>query len=191
MDLEQERQLVERARGGDQDAYRQLVEQNQRQVYGLALRHTNRHEDADEIAQEAFIRAYRGLRRFRGECSFRTWLFRIAVNCCFSHKRKAVREPATEDIANKADRIPDDSNPSPLSRAMGYQTRALVDRALDSLSRQQRSVFVMKYLQHFSIAEISETLGCAPGTVKKQLFRAVGRMREQLAPLLGTGGHRK
>ena len=189
MELKQERQLVERARGGDQEAYRELVEASQRQVYGLALRHTNRHEDADEIAQETFIRAYKGLRNFRGSSRFRTWLFRIAINCCFSFRRRAGRWSDTEEIDEGGVQLPDRSNPSPFRQVMGRETRRMVDKALEGLSKQQRTVFIMKYLQHHTIADISETIGCAPGTVKKQLFRAVNKMRDSLAPLLGYEGH--
>lgn len=188
MELEKERKLVERAQNGDQEAYRRLVEDNQRKVYGFALRYTNRHEDADEIAQETFIRAHRGLNTFRGRSSFRTWLYRIAVNCCHNHKRKEKRTAADEEIEEIGASLTDRKNPSPLRRAMDTQTRSMIDEALDKLSKQQRAVFVMKYLQHHSVAEISEALGCAQGTVKKQLFRAVGRMRENLAPLLGIEG---
>lgn len=185
MHLERETELVELAKKGDQDAYRQLVEHNQRNVYGLALRYTGKHDDADEIAQETFIRAYRGLPRFQGGSRFRTWLFRIAVNCCLSHKRKAARHDAVLGFDENERDFADEKNPSPLRSAVGWEVREKVGEALEGLSKKQKAVFVMKYLQHQTIAEISETLGCAPGTVKKQLFRAVGRMRQRLAPLLG------
>jgi RNA polymerase sigma-70 factor (ECF subfamily) len=189
MDQVRERELVQRARNGDEEAFRLLVEDNQRRIYSLALRYTRRHEDADEVAQETFVRAHRSLGRFRGEAGFSTWVYRIAVNCCLSHKRKQsrVNEVGNDETGNNQEHR-DEKNPSPLRRAMSSQTRGLINRAMDSLSPQQRMVFVMKFLQQRTIAEIAGQIGCAEGTVKKQLFRAVGRMRERLAPLLGTEG---
>lgn len=189
MDPGKERELVERARTGDEEAFRELVESSHRQVYALALRYTNHHADADEIAQEAFLRAYRGLGRFRGDASFGTWIFRITVNCCYSHSRQR-REPAEANLAEGADsNIADEQNPSPFRKALSTQTRREIKAALGRLSPKQRLVFVMKFLQHKSLAEIAEESGCAVGTVKKQLFRAVGRMREALAPLLEVKGY--
>ncbi len=180
-----ERQLVGRARSGDDEAFRELVEANHRRVYALALRYTRRHEEADEIAQETFIRAHRALGRFRGQAGFGTWLYRIAVNCCLSRRRRTARRPRTESLDGEGVRPPEDENPSPERKAIGSQTRRLVDRALDGLSRQQRMIFVMRFLKQHTLAEIAEALGCAEGTVKKQLFRATASVRRTLAPLLG------
>ncbi len=188
MDRERERDLVLRACKGDEDAFRLLVEDNMRRVYTLALRYRNSHEDADEIAQETFIRAHKALDRFRAESRFCTWVYRIAVNCCLSHRRKAGRLAGAERIDNADSRLPDNRNPSPLRRAISSQTRQKIDAALGNLSPRQRMVFVMKYLQQQTIAEIADHLGCAEGTVKKQLFRAVNRMRQLLAPLLDLKG---
>lgn len=184
MGLERERELVQKARKGDDSAYRALVEQNMRRVYALALRYTNRHEDADDIAQETFIRAHRSLGRFRAESSFGTWVYRIAVNCCLSHRRKQKRWDAMDSVEESTVQPTDRTSPSPLRKAMSSQTRQLINDALEELSPRQKMVFVMKYLQQRSIADIAEKIGCAEGTVKKQLFRAVGRMRQLLSPLL-------
>ncbi len=189
MDPGKEQELVTRARKGDEEAFRLLVEDNQHRIYSLALRYTRRHEDADEVAQETFLRAHRSLKRFRGDAGFSTWVYRIAVNCCLSHRRKRSRmNEVGTDENEKQWEVPDVKNPSPLRHAMSSQTRGLINRAMDDLSPQQKMVFVMKFLQQRTIAEIAGRIGCAEGTVKKQLFRAVGRMRESLAPLLGTEG---
>ena len=189
MELDQERELVRKAQQGDDDAYRQLVEDSQRRVYSLALRYTRRHEDADEIAQETFLRAHRALGRFRGDAGFGTWVYRIAVNCCLSHRRKHGRTAEANAVEDVGEELQDRHNPSPLRQAISSQTRKLVDQALDELSPQQRLVFVMKFIQQRTITEIADKIGCAEGTVKKQLFRAVGRMRDSLAPLLGREGN--
>lgn len=187
MDPGQERELVHRAQRGDDEAFRLLVEDSQRRVYSLALRYTRNHEDADEIAQETFLRAHRSLRKFRGDSGFNTWVYRIAVNCCLSHRRKRGR--SAEAVAGEAhEEHPDRKNPSPLRSAISSQTRSMINRAMGGLSPQQKMVFMMKFMQQRTIAEIADEIGCAQGTVKKQLFRAVGRMRRTLAPLLEPKG---
>lgn len=185
MDKRHERELIENARAGNEESFRKLVEANMRRVYGLALRFTRRHEEADEIAQETFIKAYKALGRFRGNSSFGTWVYRIAVNNCLSRRRKAIRFQETEIGEDFHAQLPDTHSPSQERLAMGSQTRRLVGEALENLSNQQRMMFVMKHLQQKTIAEIAEIMGCAQGTVKQQLFRAVRRMREKLAPALG------
>lgn len=185
MDKRHERELVERARAGNEESFRNLVEAHMQRVYGLALRFTHRHEDADEIAQETFIKAYKALKSFRGKSSFGTWVYRIAVNNCLSHHRRVIRlqHPGTDEELDT--QLPDTDSPSQERLAMGNQTRKLIGEALDDLSKQQRIIFVMKHLQQKTIAEIAEIMGCAQGTVKQQLFRAIRRMREKLSPALG------
>lgn len=184
MDRGKEIELVELARNGHEDAFRQLVEANMRRVYGLALRFTSKHEDADEVAQETFIRAYRSLNRFQGNSRFGTWLYRIAVNCCLSLRRKMGRKDEMETEDEFVDVRPDNKSPSQERLAIDSQTRGMVTKALDTLSKQQRAIFVMKHLQHKTIAEIAEILDCAQGTVKQQLFRAVRKVRDYLAPIM-------
>lgn len=185
MESRREKRLIDLARNGVDDAYRELVEANMRHVYGLALRYTGRHEDADDVAQETFIRAYRSLGRFKGDSRFGTWVHRIAVNCCLTLRRKRGRVAAAELPEEAAKQGASGSGPSQERAVLGTQTRAFVRRALDELSEQQRAVFVMKHMQHKKITEIADILGCAEGTVKQQLFRAVRKVRDYLAPLLG------
>lgn len=177
--------MIELAQNGVDDAYRELVEAHMRKVYGLALRYTGKHEDADEVAQETFIRAYRSLDRFKGDARFGTWVYRIAVNCCLTLRRKRGRVQEKELPEEAAPLHAGSSGPTQERAAMGTQTRAFVRQALDVLSEQQRAVFVMKHMQHKKITEIADILGCAEGTVKQQLFRAVRKVRGYLAPLLG------
>lgn len=185
MEPARERDLVDRARQGEEDAYRQLVEMHMRRIYSLAVRFTGRHEEADEVAQETFIRAFRSLGRFQGTASFGTWIYRIAINCCLSHRRRDKRSAIGGAGVELDEQMADERSPSQEQLAMEGQTRGLVARALDRLSGQQRAIFVMKHLQQKTIAEIADLLGCAEGTVKQQLFRAVHKVREHLAPVLG------
>lgn len=182
MNGKRERDLVMRAQTGDEGAYRELVESNMRRVYSLALKYTGRHQDADDMAQETFIRAYKALPKFQGDSSFGTWVYRIAVNCCISLKRKQSRWGESieeEQMTNVEDQTATDAEQVTMAR----QTREQVASAMNALSPKQRAVFVMKYMQQKKIREIADALDCAEGTVKQQLFRAVKKMREELAPL--------
>jgi RNA polymerase sigma-70 factor (ECF subfamily) len=183
MNRERERELVMKARDGDEYAYQQLVETHVRRVYSLALKYTGRHQDADDVAQDAFIRAYKSLDSFKGDSAFGTWVYRIAVNCCLTLKRKQSKwgESLDEEFASH---IEDKSALDNERITQSRQTKELVSEAMQKLSPQQRAIFVMKYLQQKTIREIASVLDCAEGTVKQQLFRAVRKMRNQLSPLM-------
>ena len=184
MDSSKEKELIEMARNGREEAFRQLVEANMRRVYSVALKFTYRHADADDIAQETFIKAYQALKKFQGNSSFGTWVYRIAINCCLNRKRSKARKIEESHSDELNEMIPDDRTPSMERAVFGGQVRGKVEKALGKLSKQQRAIFIMKHLQHQKISEIAEHLGCAEGTVKQQLFRAVRRMRDELKPLI-------
>jgi len=173
------------AQAGNDTAFRELVESNMRRVYSLALKYTGSHQDADDASQEAFIRAYKSLPKFKGNARFSTWIYRIAVNCCISLKRKQSRwgDCLDEEFAHH---IEDDDAFNQEQQTMSKQTRAMVGAAIETLSPQQRAVFVMKYLQQKKIREIADVLECAEGTVKQQLYRAVRKMRDELKPLVSN-----
>lgn len=183
MNRKRERELVMKAQAGNEFAYQQLVEANMRRVYSLALKYTGNHQDADDMAQEAFIKAYKALPRFQGDAAFGTWIYRIAINCCISLKRKKSRwgESLDEEYAVH---IEDPDSMDTERQTMARQTREKVSEAIENLSPQQRAIFVMKYLQQKKIREIADVLDCAEGTVKQQLYRAVRKMRDQLNPLM-------
>ena len=180
-----DKDLVERARAGDQDAFEQLVLDNQNKVYSLALRLVNDREEAADLAQEAFVKAWQGLASFQGESSFATWVYRLTTNVCIDHLRKKKRReeiaPAVslddEDSgwAEPADR---DSDPQ-LLLEKSERGRALA-RGLDRLPDWQRRALVLRELSGLSYQEISDELDIDLGTVKSRIARARSSLRKIL-----------
>lgn len=180
---ESDHELIERSRNGDFSAFERLLLRYDRDVLSIAARYTGDADDAKDIYQETFIRVYKGLSKFRGDCSFPTWVYRIAVNVCLSHRRSRQRR-ATVPLADG-----DDGNePAGLDRtderAEGSETVRRIDEAMESLSPQQRLAFSLKHYNERSIREIAEVMECGEGTVKRYLFDATRRMRERLHDLV-------
>ncbi len=173
-----ELELVERAKQGDQDAFAQLVQANQNRVYSLTTRMTGNPEDGADLAQEAFLRAWRALPTFQGDSSFSTWLHRLASNLCidFLRKEKRRREAAPtssldDDEGFTPTEVPD-SRPTPERALERKEQREAVGRALLELSDEHRQVLVLRELEGLSYAEIGELLELEEGTVKSRISRA-------------------
>lgn len=177
--------LVERARQGDRGAFRQIVETHQGDVYYLALGLLRHPEDAEDVVQDVFIRAYKSLGRFRAEASLGTWLYRVALNACRDHQRKRrfaslqqslglFTEPESRWIERRADADPERG-------AASTRIAADVDRALEQLSPAERKVFVLRQYNQLSIKETARVIGRAEGTVKNLLFRALKKLQKELA----------
>ncbi len=179
-----ERHLVERARRGDRTAFRAIVEVHQERVYRLALGLTRNEHDAEDVVQEVFLRAYRSLDAFRGDARLSTWLYRITVNTAHAAaRRRSVRatDPLTTDDGIElpvAEGRPA-ANPERAleSRAAGAAIRAAVSR----LSEAERTVFVLRHEADLPLAEIARATGRAGGTVRNLLFRALRKLRRELA----------
>lgn len=180
------------ALGGDQDAFRVLVERHSRSLFRLAYRMTGNEQDAEEVVQEALLRAYRRLDRFESRSNFGTWLYRIGVNCALDLMRKRrpenkQRQHATGDETEKNDPLATavSNDPGPdrlmLSGELGRQVRT----AMMALSPVERTAFVMRHFEGNSIEEIGETLGLGAGATKNSVFRAVQKLRRHLEPLVG------
>jgi len=169
--------LVEACVAGRTAAFDVLVERHQRAVYQLCYRFAHTHEDASDLTQEVFLRAFRGLRRFRGDSALATWLYRIGVNVCLN--RVAARD-ATE--------VPLDAAP-PLAAAGTDPGAALVQAqqstrvraAVARLPRKQRATLVLRVYHELSHQEIAAALGTSVGAVKANLFHALGNLRRMLA----------
>lgn len=178
-------ELVASARQGDRRAFEELVERHKRRAYHIAFDFTRDGEDAKDISQEAFLKAFMNLRNFDGRSSFYTWFYRILVNLCLDHKRRQKRAPTEEfdeATARQMDPSHEPAKPrSPDQQVLARQISAKVDAALESLPARQRAAFVLKNHQGLSIKEIAELLDTAEGTVKVHLHRAVRALREQLA----------
>jgi len=179
--------------GGDRDAYRVLVERHSRRLFRLAYRMTGNEQDAEEIVQDALVRAYRRLERFEQRSNFGTWLYRICANCALDRMRKQRsedrhREPAAEsedEPLGALETTPGDE-PGPERLAISVELGAGVRAAMESLSATERAAFVMRHVDGHSIEEIAGTLGLNIGATKNSVFRAVQKLRRQLEPLMSA-----
>src|SRR6266478_870498 len=166
--------------------FEQIVRRYQRKVYRVLLLMLNNPEDADNLTQDCFLRAYASMKSFRGDCSVQTWLFRIAVNLVRDHARNRragfwKRLLRLEDYGVVADdQEPPSIKPSPERRMLAREELDAVWRAVDSLSVRQKEVFVLRFAEEMELKEIAEVLNLSIGTVKAQLFRAVTSVREQV-----------
>jgi RNA polymerase sigma-70 factor (ECF subfamily) len=176
--------LVERARQGNTSAFGLLVQRYQEVAYRVAYLIAGDAQDAEDIAQDAFVKAYAALSRFRTDAPFRPWLLQIVANEARNRRRSAGRRAHLALRAAEDQRTPDsrDAAPSPESAALDHEQRASLLEAVNSLRDEDRQAIAYRYFLDLSEAEMAEALGCPRGTVKSRLSRALGRLREQLAP---------
>lgn len=190
MTREEELALVQRVQSGELDAFEDLVRAHEKTVYNLALRMTGNPQDAEDMAQEAFLKAYRSLPDFRGESKFSVWLYRIVSNVCLDHLRKQSRRTASsltredEDGEEQQLEVPDESQ-SPERLLEQKLTREAVQRGLAELPEEQRQILLLREIRGMSYEEIAETLGLEAGTVKSRIFRA----RKKLSAFLLQDGN--
>ena len=176
--MRDERELIRRAGQGDQEAFRQLVETYQAPAYRLALRMCGGDAAlAEDAAQEAFLAAWRGLPRFRGDSRFSTWLYRLTTNAAIDWLRREKRHRGMDDVTELE--LPDDG-PGPQDQAEQAEAQQTVRRALGQLSEEHRQVLLLRYMQELDYAEIAAALEISEGTVKSRISRAKMRLRELL-----------
>jgi RNA polymerase sigma-70 factor (ECF subfamily) len=183
--------VVLRVRAGDSDGFRLLVERHSRSVFRLAYRMTGNQQDAEDIVQETFLRAYRQLHRYESRAGFGTWLYRIAANYALdlirSRKRHAGAQPvAVESGADPRDPLLSVPSPEPGPERLTFngQVQQHVTQALDALTAQERTAFVLRHIEGQSIDEISFALGIGGNAAKHSIFRAVRKMRLALEPFV-------
>lgn len=177
-------ELVASARGGERRAFEQLVERHERKAYHIAFDFTRNREDAKDLSQEAFLKAFTNLKNFDGRSSFYTWFYRILVNLCLDYKRRQKHAPAEtfdEGAENRMESSQQPEKRSPDQHVLARQIAFKVGQVLDQLPARQRTAFVLKNHQGLSIKEIAELMETAEGTVKVHLHRAVTALRERLA----------
>ena len=183
-----DRQLVVLAQKGQAEAFEALMERYKRKAYRTAFDFTRDREEAKDLSQDAFLRAFANLKRFDMRASFQTWFYRILVNVCLDHRRRKARvywQPL-EDSSGREDVRAEiaDPHPRPDQKAQEAELLRRVGAALDSLPAKQRAAFLLKNHQGFTIAEIAEVMQMAPGTVKVHIHRAVTSLRQCLGELI-------
>lgn len=176
--------LVTAARGGDLDAFEALVRRHQSRIVGLARSFTGNAADADDLAQDVFVRVYRSLGQFRGESLFRTWLYRIALNVLRSHHaRRGRQQPVWGDSGAGEGGVFDPPADAPTIEQTLLRREA-IQRALAALPEDLREAVVLRDVHGLDYRDIAEATGAPMGTVESRIFRARQRLRTALAPLL-------
>jgi RNA polymerase sigma-70 factor, ECF subfamily len=191
--LAEEHALVRKAQSGDRLAFEDLVRRYDRDVLRLAVHLVHRPEEAQDIYQESFLRVYRNLDRFRFECSFYTWLYRIVTNVALDHLRRRTshreeQAPVSEDTEGGTrdffDRQPEsNAAANPEKKLLGQELGRHIQEAMERLSPRERLVFEMKHFQGLRLRAIGDLLGTSEETAKNSLFRATRKLRESLAAL--------
>lgn len=171
-------QIVRLAQAGDRAAFEGLVERYKKRAYRLALNFTHDQEEAKDLSQEAFLRAFKELSNFNGRASFYTWFYRILVNLCLDYRKrngKISLEPLDENVHIGGDQGMQDT-----------MTKNRLNRALGALSPKQRAAFILKHHHGLSVRDIAKVMKTAEGTVKAHIHRAVLALRESLSGVLGV-----
>lgn len=181
MTREQEAAIVRKVLGGDTNAFETLVLEYEKNVYNIALRMTGNSEDAADMTQEAFIKAYNSLQSFRGDSKFSVWLYRIVSNVCLDFLRSKNRRPTVslsveDDDGEDAQLDVADESQSPELLLDRKLTRDSVRRGLDSLPPDYRQILLLREIQGLSYDEIAQALSLEVGTVKSRIFRARKRL---------------
>ena len=186
---------VERTLAGDRDAFRVLVERHSHNVFRLAYRMTGNRQDAEEVVQEAFLRAYQKLGQFAARANFGTWVYRIAANYAIDRMRQRKKEearkvePAVYEQGTENDPVTlvQDAAPTPERLAHNIELRKHMEIALAALSHSERTAFVMRHWEGCAIEEIAEVLKSSSGAAKNTVFRAVQKLRLALQPFVRRG----
>lgn len=178
-------ELIEAAKTGDTHAFDELVRRYKSRVFMLAYQKTKSYEDALDITQETFVRAYLALPKWEPKASWYTWLFRITYNLCIDFHRSRNRR-RTESLDEPESTLPEpanDVNTGPAQVAEDNELSQIIRSAVDELSGRQREVFLLHHYGGMQVKEVAETLDIAEGTAKIHLFRAVAKLRDILRPL--------
>ncbi|MGX5914294.1 RNA polymerase sigma factor RpoE [Aliidiomarina sp. Khilg15.8] len=184
-----DQRLVERVQQGDQAAFDVLVKKYQHKIMSLISRYVKQPGDVADVAQEAFIKAYRALPNFRGESAFYTWLYRIAVNTAKNYLVSRGRKPPGSDIDAQEAEFLDDGHglkdiASPESQLLSEEIRATVLEAIDNLPDDLKQAITLRELDGMGYEEIAVTMDCPIGTVRSRIFRAREAIDKKLQPLL-------
>jgi RNA polymerase sigma-70 factor (ECF subfamily) len=184
--LDQEIEFVERARNGDKAAFKELVMKYKKLVYYLAYDITRCKEDAEDISQEVFIKAYRSLNKFRGDSKFSSWLYSITYNTCLTFK--SSKNYTTMKISENIEDVAEWQHEQTVSRGVSPERSAEsgfmkqnIEKALEKLSHKEKTIFIMRNISEMPFNEIVEVLKLKPGTVRSANFKALKKLRKDLA----------
>src|SRR6266487_3159610 len=185
MDATESAAVLARARQGDGEAFRALVERHSRSVFRLAFRMTGNEQDAEDVVQESFLRAYKQLGRFESRANFGTWLYRIVSNSSVDLMRakQARHDQSRAESLDRAVDMQATETPDPQRLAESAEISRRVQHALGALSPLERAAFTLRHYEGRSIDEIGRTLGLGTSAAKHSVFRAVKKLRAALAPL--------
>ncbi len=181
-----DQELIRRTRSGDGNAYEVLVERYQRRIYRIAFAIVRDPGEADSVTQDAFVQAYTKLETYEGRAGFDTWLTRIAINCARDTLRRrkfvSIFSPRNDD-EEEGEVVPElvDERPNPERQLISSQLRTAIERAEKQLSAQQNVIFRLRHYENLALEEIAEHLGLQSGTVRAHLFRAIHKIRRELA----------
>jgi len=182
-----EEELIAKAVRGDKEAFGELVVRYEKLVYNTVVGEIGRCEDAFDVSQEVFLKAYRSIKKFRGDCKFSTWLYRISINACLDFLRSSSRkkhislsEYDEEDTYERQRAIPDDPANGPEMRSEKKDEADLVWRAIESLSPIHRQIIILRDIDGYSYDEIADMLSLEEGTVKSRINRARKAVKEYL-----------
>jgi RNA polymerase sigma-70 factor, ECF subfamily len=191
LEAAEDRARVQRFLGGDATAFDEIVARHREKLFGVACSLLRDKHDAEEIVQDAFVRAYRGLQRFRGECSLATWLHRITVNLARNrywyfyrrrrHTNLSLDRPLGEDSNSEFSELVAADTPTPRNEAMKAEFGDIVVRCMDQLEPSHREILTLRNILHRSYGEIAQELGINEGTVKSRIARARGCLRHLMA----------
>jgi RNA polymerase sigma-70 factor (ECF subfamily) len=183
-------ELIIEAKNGNDSAFEELIYRFDKSVLAIALKFVRNRDDAKDIYQEVFIRAYRGLKNFEMKSEFSTWLYRITTNVCLTYKSRSKKHfmlsideqiETEDDEINKYELVDNEMIPDELMQNIDLGN--IISDAVDSLSAKQKITFILKHYEGYKIREIAVMLNCKEGTVKKYLFDAIRNLRKKLTPI--------
>ena len=188
--------LILKFKEGDKDAFRRILEKYKESVINIAYRLLRDREEAEDIAQEVFIRVYRAAKVYRHRAKFSTYLYRITTNLCLNELRKAKRkvfvslDAPIETVAGETTeldhQIPDTASPTPVDILSQKEMKAVVQKAIDSLPPNQRMAIILSEYEGLSYQEIAQTLSCSVKAVERRLYRARENLKQSLSPRYST-----
>lgn len=179
-----ENELIRRAQAGDTESFCLLAQAYERRIYSLAFHYCRERQDAEDLSQEAWLKAYAALATFRHESNFYTWLRRITINCCLNHQRSSFfRRQKQSHSTNSDDAIVDDAVPLTIGFESTLQNRLVVAKVMQALADvtpKQRLMFLLKHHEGMTYEEIATEFDCSLGTVKKSVSRTITKLRDKL-----------